>query len=199
MEMTFKNKNIIALEFDTQEELASSFIRLQEFYESPYPEINGNYFTLDHFKKIYTYNTGKQSFTYLTDWSGFNIPGHVVSDFILTFIGDLSLLELKLLHKIPLKTLLSGEKFYIIGYVKGDALTYTHELAHAFYYLNECYKDEMDYLINKLSQKQITKWYTYLESKGYYCKYFYDEIQAYNVEENKQSFARVFNFYLNRE
>src|ERR1035438_5938399 len=78
---------IVHLKFKTQNKLARAFIRLQEFYESPYPTIRRKYFTVDQFAKLYTKTFGE--FSYYTDWHGFNLPGNIVQQFAKVSKDDL--------------------------------------------------------------------------------------------------------------
>jgi hypothetical protein len=61
---------IYLLRFETQYEITSSFLRIQEHYESPH--FSGRVFTLEEFMDWYAAEYG--AFTYLEDWSGFNVP-----------------------------------------------------------------------------------------------------------------------------
>lgn len=71
------------LVFENQKELASTFVRFQEHYESP--EFAGKTFSLEEFKEWYIKNSEKGretgEFTYYEDWSGFNIPSYVMRPF----------------------------------------------------------------------------------------------------------------------
>lgn len=49
---------VIRLEFKNQYECCSSFMRLQEFYESPFKEIRGRFFKLDQFMDVYAKKQG---------------------------------------------------------------------------------------------------------------------------------------------
>ena len=63
-----------------------SFVRMQEFYESP--KFKGKYFTLEQYMDYWSKEFGKGSFTYPSVWDGFNIPGKVLSDWWDRFDND---------------------------------------------------------------------------------------------------------------
>ncbi len=102
--------NLYLYTFPNQYELASTFIRLQEFYESPYKEIKGKYFTSENFMDLYAKDQKDNKFTYFDDWNGFNIPGDIVLKFAQLFQNDLTKKEKKLLCKFMKTTI--HQKFY---------------------------------------------------------------------------------------
>lgn len=169
----------------TQYILTMSFMRLQEFYESPYPEIRGRLFSIEQYMDLYAERTG--NFTYLTDWSGFNIPGNVVTEFYNMYAHLTSDLALnhkeRLLMKLLWPMTRSKKKFYVIGtYQKGkrrmsEASTVRHEIAHGYFYLNETYRNEMSALVSQFKFKQ--KFGKDILKLGYNKSVLVDEIQAY--------------------
>lgn len=183
--------NIIHFEFDNQFELTSTMVRLQEFYESPYPEINGKYFELEKFMDMYA-KDNKGRFTYFTDWAGFNVPGHIVIKFMNMYYFNMREKEVKLINKIPFN-ILFAPKFYIIATYRN--LDYKHEYAHALYYINENYKKEIDKESVRLSPRVRESWKKKLKKWGYCDKVFMDELQAYNVGLKKPRFLKIFNKY----
>ena len=70
--------HIYILNFETQYELCMSFVRMQEFYESP--KFKGKYFTLEQYMDYWSKEFGKGSFTYPSVWNGFNLPGKVLAE-----------------------------------------------------------------------------------------------------------------------
>jgi hypothetical protein len=65
---------IFAIIIEDSYDRAMTFLRIQEFYESPNPAFRGNKdFSFSEYMKWYTKEYGK-GFTYGTDWSGFNVP-----------------------------------------------------------------------------------------------------------------------------
>ena len=93
-------KNIFHISFSTQHELASTFLRFQEYYESP--KFRGKIFSFYEYKKWYTANSpkGKKTgkFTYYKDWGGFNIPSYVLKPFYQGKFNPLSNKEKKFLR-----------------------------------------------------------------------------------------------------
>jgi len=151
--------NIINFRFEKQYELAMTFVRVQEFYESDLPRIRGFYFTLEDlidatFKK-------NESWTYPADWGGFNVPGHIVDLFLIKF-RDLTKRELSLFRSIH-DLVLNGEidknkPYYIIGSPEDedpDNKTLDHEIRHAYWYLYDDYRKDMLDVIDKYKVEQI--------------------------------------------
>ena len=66
-------------------DLAMTFCRVQEFYESPFKEIKGKNFNMMEFQKMYTERNRENFFSYPIDWAGFNIPSNVVEKFLKCF------------------------------------------------------------------------------------------------------------------
>src|ERR1035437_10032699 len=132
--------DIFLLEFETQFELTSTFLRFQEFYESP--EFQGKIFTLKEYKKWYTKVKGK--FSYYTDWGGFNIPSKVLKLFYLGKFDPQSKSEKQLLDLFKD----DKGKFYIIGtYRRNDRKwkdsMIMHETAHALFSLDIKYRTQV--------------------------------------------------------
>src|SRR6266481_5073696 len=137
-------KNIFLLEFETQFELTSTFLRFQEHYESP--EFRDKVFTLEEFEKWYTKLKG--SFTYHTDWSGFNIPSYILQPFRNGKFNPLTAKERNLLSLFENDT----EPFYIIGVSKDSSsgkLLLEHEIAHGLFYSNQEYKEKALAILKK--------------------------------------------------
>lgn len=70
-------KDIYLLRFKTQYELAATFLRVQEHYESP--RFHGRIFSLEQFMDWYAKRYG--NFTYYEDWAGFNVPSTALQPF----------------------------------------------------------------------------------------------------------------------
>lgn len=204
--MTMDRNRVIHVHFDTQYHLTSSFMRLQEFYESPYKEIRECFFTVEDFMDRYA-DSRDGKFTYFEDWIGFNVPGYIVMAFIREFgiIGlgkNLMKKEKCLLEDIAN---LSGchpssyvegvdERFYVIGtYGNRTIRDYEHEYAHAMFYLFPKYKREMMKLNREVSASARKKMEKEMISLGYHRGVFSDEIQAYISTENPRSIESRFN------
>ena len=180
-------ENVVLAQFDNRYMLASTMMRVAEFYESPLAGITGQYFTIEQFMDKYAASTppfsyrcddylyrGKQNFTYTIEWEGFNIPGDTVRKFLQIFEPHGLLEKEKHLFSILQKWIRSQQQFYLIA-AEDEAVN--HEVAHAYYYLHPEYKQEMDALIRKFSRKD--KMCKCILSSGYNEAVLNDEIQAY--------------------
>lgn len=179
---TFKVKKLaegLILVEAEQRDLTRAFVRIEEFYESPY--FKGKVFTLEEFKAWYRKFKGSR-FSYFTDWSGFNIPSHVWRRFFNGSFQPLSSHEAKLYQKVQK---LVGDKsdFYVIGIcgVQREE-TLLHELVHALFFLSPEYKKAVREI---LKNKNLTPLKTYLLSVGYSKSVLVDEINAYLVADAK--------------
>jgi hypothetical protein len=174
---------LIHLHFKTQYEITSTMMRLQEFYESPYGTIRGQYFDLEEYMDTYAENM--ENFTYTADWSGFNVPGNVVNMFFTTFDEKLLRKEEHLkniLNEALKKFNIKGDNFYLIASYEDkeegkDVLK--HEIGHGLYYLNKKYKEEMRKIILKIPEKIHKQLEGGLKEQGYTDIVIPDEIQAY--------------------
>jgi len=165
---------ILHLKARNQYQLASTFMRLQEFYESPFKDIQNKYFTIEQYMDRYAEKY--ENFTYTADWSGFNVPGNVVNKFFDKFRNDLLDKETKLYNLI--QDNLESNKYYLIGTYTDDTVI-DHELSHAFYYLDPKFRKKMDNLTDSLSTKHHKLFFRTLENQGYCKKVLKDETQAY--------------------
>lgn len=178
---------VVHVRADDQHKLCRMFMRPQEFYESPYPEIRGRFFTIDQFKARYAVDNGGV-FTYLDDWHGFNIPGHVMIEFFSIFSHDLTPSE----NALDFFTR-GMNPFYVIGSHEGndeeDSLE--HELVHATYYLNDWYRANANRAVEAF---QRTPDSAALEAKlkewGYGDTTLIDELNAYMATTDEAWWAK---------
>lgn len=155
--------------FDTQEDLALSFLRFQEHYESP--RFRGSTFSLEEFKKWYATEHG--SFSYVDDWSGFNVPSFVFDSFKRGDFDPLSDREKKLIAAFSDES----QPFYVIGTNEGsDALE--HEICHALYYIDPQYRKAAEKVVND-HINQLTPIFTKMADMGYHESVHVDEVHAY--------------------
>lgn len=196
MRVSLPFKGVFHFEADTQYEIASTFIRIQEFFESPYPEIKGKLFTLDEYMDIYAKQNpcgNENEFTYFTDWSGFNIPGHVAIEFFEKFRYDLRGKEMFLLDNIISQLTHMDKKFYIIGtYDKEDL---RHEQAHALFYLNDEYRSIVIEYLYSLPDDIYNDWVDEILNMGYDNHVVDDEIHAYMIDEKNKTLNELFDKY----
>jgi hypothetical protein len=170
--------NIFHLTFQDRYDLCMYFLRYQEFYESSSPKFRNKSFTILSFMRWYSKKYGNGSFTYPSDWNGFNIPGDIIPKVHNLMIPDRNIYDYELLN-IYKHCKKSSQDFYLIGSIKKDNITINHELAHGFFYTNKIYKSAMISLVKSIPKDiklSITHW---LKTKGYTPKVYTDEIQAY--------------------
>lgn len=183
---------IFLAEFDNHYDLAMTFLRYQEFYESANPKFKGRRFTILDYMEWYSKNH-KGLFTYPTDWAGFNIPMSVVFEVQSSYPGmgpikDFNKYD-ELMKQIVLKIeKKKGTKFngyrvhgdqYIIGTLKGNSNVIKHELAHGLYHVYPFYKNDMNKLYSKLSNKSKLLLESSFKKMGYHKAVWKDEAQAY--------------------
>jgi hypothetical protein len=86
MKINYKLKEIynriFLVTIKDQYDLAMTFCRLQEYYESPFKQVRGKTFTMTEFQRMYAKKFGDGVFTYPVDWAGFNVSGEVVDEFM---------------------------------------------------------------------------------------------------------------------
>ncbi len=172
------------VEFKTEYDLAMTFCRYQEFYESP--KYRGKFFKMDDFMKWYAKAYGEGSFSYPADYNGFNIPGKVLERVIRELY--IKQYDYKTQYDYVMESIvyhalsLNGDfNFYLIGVhtEKPDTSTTKHEIAHGLYYINKSYRREVDTLL-KETPKEIRKALNEkLAARGYSPAVFADESNAY--------------------
>jgi hypothetical protein len=174
---------VFLVTMDNSYDLAMTFCRAQEFYESPYKEIRGKNFDMVEFQRLYTMRRGESCFTYPEDWCGFNVPSNAIWNlYYSSDIEDLNQYDAvfhKIIDKITCGSNNNEYRYYLIGAGTGDERTKNHEIAHAFYYLYPAYKREMAKLIKEINKHSYNKISNFLLDSGYTKKVIDDEIQAY--------------------
>jgi len=179
MEIRRKGK-IVYISFNSKYQVTSTFMRLQEFYESPSKKIRGKYFTLEQFMDEYA--DMMDNFTYCSDWSGFNVPGNVYRKFMEEFSMDLLEKEEKMVELIESVVDFNENDFYLIGTYKDEDIV--HEEAHAFFHLSPVYRKTMKNLVRRCKRKnEITKW---IRDMGYGRNVAVDEVQAYLATSDRE-------------
>lgn len=180
--MSFELKEVYPglfyLQFHNKYECASTFMRIQEYYESPHPEIRGQILDLELFMDMYAkYN---KNFTYCTDWDGFNIPGHIFMDFFLLHFNPLLRKERELKYRVLQALNMTKMRFYVTASYDPDIMY--HEVAHGLWYLNPIYRIEMKQLVDEMPDKLREKFTRTLLKMNYSADMIEDEIQAYSVD-----------------
>jgi hypothetical protein len=139
------------------------------------------------------YAKEKGTFSYYTDWCGFNIPSESFKAFVELFQYSMSAKENLLVSSIRnLIPNLEG-KFYIIGASKGkfNKETIGHETAHAFWYFDAGYQARMRQLIHELPTSFYDDAFYSLTSLGYDQSVVEDEIQAYIATASRKKILNV--------
>lgn len=169
--------NLIHLKFKSKKDLTSTFLRIQEYYESP--KFRNTIFSLKEFHIWYSNQKGK--FSYLTDWAGFNVPCKAFKPFLNNEFKNLTRRELILLESIKNRK----GKFYVIGTYRGsnsknNAIALKHEIAHALFHMNPKYKREVLKVLKTIDLKLMIQ---DIEDQGYHKSVLKDEANAYIVAD----------------
>lgn len=171
--MGHKKLPIYHIVFDSQYLMASTFLRFQEYYESP--KFRGKIFTLETYMDWYVKTNGNGEFTYFNDWGGFNIPSEALIPFYQGKFDPLSRKE-KILLRMFKKV--QGE-FYIIGTGRGERDGYKeHELVHALLNTDKAYSAKVSDCLDEFNTYYLRK---KLEKMKYRKELVYDEINAYAI------------------
>ncbi len=190
------------VEFDSYYNLAMTFLRYQEYYESPNPKFFRNPFMINEYVEWYS---GGEEFTYHMDWLGFNIPSKFILD-CQSNIPDPNEWDIIMNDIITKIKETSGDIFYLLGIKEGDDDVLEHEVAHGLFFTNKDYQIEMMEIYDTLPDKVKNKVNSYLrESSGYSEEVFMDETQAYmstglphelkSLDNYSKSFKDVFKRY----
>lgn len=160
-------------EYENRYTLGMSFVRMQEYYESP--KFRGKIFDLEQYMDWYASERGH--FTYTSDWSGYNIPGFVVKEFKEKF-SDFSRKE-NLLLKALEKDGFFDYKSYLIGSTSKEGRDVLgHELHHAVFYCVEEYRNAVTNVINEFGDS-LDALRKFILSLGYCEEVLIDEINAF--------------------
>jgi hypothetical protein len=162
---------ILHIQFKKRKDLASSFMRFQESYESPH--FKGQSFTraefLDWHKNTYI---GADYFV----WDGFNFPATALSAFA---AGDFDPLTSEETNLFQFMKSNSNDLTYIIGTADdSERDTLFHELSHALWYLSPAYREEVREVLSTIDVQPIE---ALLKSElgMYHESVMEDEIQAW--------------------
>lgn len=171
MKIEMVSDRVFHVSFKTQREMAETFLRFQEHYESP--KFKGQVFTLGQFKEWYRKERGR--FTYYSDWGGFNIPSYVLEPFQMGLFDPLSRAERLFVDAFKK----FRRPYYIIGTAeKIGTATFNHELAHAYYALNKSYRARVKKILRDTC-KGVGKIGKVLKKHGYCDDVLTDEVHAY--------------------
>lgn len=161
---------IFLLRFMSQYQLAATFLRVQEYYESP--RFRGRIFSLEQYMDWYAERYG--NFTYYQDWSGFNVPSIALQPF---YDGKFDPLSEKEKRLLGLFRRVRG-RFYVIGVYGRAERSLTHELAHALFFTDPVYRKAVQRAMQAYDTRTLEK---QLSKAGYARYVIPDETQAYLV------------------
>jgi len=167
--------SIYLIESSSRQALADTFMRFQEYYESP--EFKGRVFSVEDFAHWYAGKFG--SFSYSKDWYGFNIPGTVLAPFKNGDFNPLTLSEKQLVDFCAD----ADKNSYIIGVTPSAEYfkeTVQHEFVHGAFYTNPEYRNEAAGCIKNFNIKPVSNG---LAKMGYCDDVIIDETNAYVLVE----------------
>ncbi len=171
--------NVFAVVIEDRYDRAMTFLRGQEYYESPNKKFRGKDFSIWDYMKWYSTEYGK-GFSYGVDWSGFNIPFDIVWKCYQSNEMETPYDETmwEILGEIDSKMDIN-KKAYIIG--AGDMVgdTFKHEICHGLWYTNSAYKKDAMGLLTIIDEEDYEMFENNLLDMGYTDKVINDEIQAY--------------------
>lgn len=174
-----KKENIIILTFKDKIDLANHCGRISDFSEG-FESIRGKYFTIKKLLSEYK----KHNISYTNQWGAHNIPDYIVKQFFMVFNGNLSKYE-KLVKSKLNKQIKSNQPFYVIAVPKNRNDLLNHELIHAYYYLNDRYRRDVNHLIDSIPLHVYNRYKQSLLNLKYTDhSVHYDEINAYLTEAN---------------
>lgn len=159
---------IFLVRFESQYELASTFLRIQEHYESS--RFRSRVFSLEQYMDWYAAAFG--AFTYFEDWSGFNVPSTAFAPFYRGRFDPLLRKEARLLRRFRDEP----APYYVIG-IASDA-DLRHELAHALFFTRPAYRAAVLAAMRGYDTASLRK---QLAAMGYHRQVLTDEVHAYLV------------------
>lgn len=170
--------------FDKQTDMTLSFLRVQEYYESP--KFRNKQFHLDDYVQWYS-EKYKKPFDYHLEIGAHNIPGYKFEQFMIAHEDQnmLSTKEAKVLNCLWEEIevhVCTGEDFYIIATCKDipDRKGYfEHEFRHGLFYLLPEYKRDIMTVLRKYATNREVKKFRNLLSKDYGANVLDDEVHAY--------------------
>ena len=179
---------------------AMTFLRVQEFYESPNPKFKRRDFNIWDYLEWYSSCKGGV-FTYTKDWGGFNVPLPVAWECYegreksskKGFNGVRSLpddwkskwdqsmddiiwtIDARMFNKKNKR----DNNAYIIGISEIGSETFNHEICHGLYYVNTEYREKANSLLCTIKKSHYKIFSKNLLRMGYTKSVLKDEIQAY--------------------
>jgi len=172
--------NAVLVQAETNVILSKTFLRFQEYYESP--EFKNRIFTIGQIKNWYSQKYGAD--TYIKDWTGFNFPSQVLNPFRQGLFDPLTRYEKCFIDLFKYR----HDSFYIIG--ANDESTIRHELSHAMFSYSMQYRTQINQLC-KTYAKQLKPLKEFLLQKGYHQDVINDELQAYITDNDELAKSKL--------
>ncbi len=173
---------IFLIEIDGNCDLAYSFLRVQEFYESVNDSIRGNAFTIEQYKSWYCSQRKNGDFSYGDDWKGFNVPSNIIKECykVNSERTKEDKFFLSICEKAEMLSKQEGfDSYYLLGVRKGDTKTLDHEIAHGLFTTNSDYRKVMTEAVASIDSNVIEPMFKDLTAIGYGPNVHIDEAQAY--------------------
>jgi hypothetical protein len=188
---------------DSLFEMGMLFLRVQEFYESCNDDFRGKPFTILDYMRWYSETQSEEkSFTYFSDYEGFNLNSDTLELALQTVLdpNKYDLMMTQIATEIKAR---QGGKFYLIGAQATATSVLAHETAHGMFYLLPDYRAKMTALVEKLPERE--EMFDYFLKDGYADHVMVDETQAYlatglfqdllHLEHIRHPFMQVFAAY----
>jgi len=173
-------ENVFCAAFGDFFDLAMTFMRANEFTESPDPKIRGNPLKLIELIKLYSMESGG-SFNYAAEMGAFALEKSQIRKTIRGGLADTSEHDFRMLALFGYCSAMCSGDWVLIGIpLEKDSIGFfAHELAHAFYAQNKSYRSMCDTLVSEMSTESRQYLFDSLASHGYASDVLMDEAQAY--------------------
>jgi|SRR6478735_637575 len=169
-------KQLYELRFDNAHEMCMTFLRYQEFYESP--RFEGRRFTIAEFMSWYArFQNDSGVFSYPQDWGGFNLPVRIISQVQEMGIDDPNHYD-DLMSFIYSIITAECDDAYLIGLEKGGTLD-RHEMTHAMFHIDVLYRQHVLYALENVQNDLVKELKAILLDNGYAESTALDEVNAY--------------------
>lgn len=192
-------------------DLAMIFFHTQEYYENKKYKNKD----VDLFELMRHYADDNDGvFSYADDYVGFNVSSDILNRFLGSrgsncldpYTETMVRINATILDKYHVDGVVNdSQKYYLIGTIAGDTDTFKHELAHAFYNLDNNYKKEVKKLVKSLPKFTVKRMYKLLGEYQYHKSVFDDEINAYcigsapsDIEKALKKHRKAFRLLFNR-
>lgn len=179
-------ERLYELRFDNQHEMCMSFMRYQEYYESP--RYTNRKFTWAEYMSWYAKFQNKDGdFSYARDWAGFNIPAHIIAQVRDKGIDDPNHYD-SLMHAVYGIISSECDDAYLVGVKAAQKGLDKHETTHAMFYIDCSYRNECLGLIDQAHPSLVNEMKKCLFARGYTEVTVMDEIQAYLTTGGEKMF-----------